>query len=72
MIILVTALGGTWSVEQPDGSVLMFYPTFRYVLASIQMIGGPSSVQISVFHVNTVSHINQNPLDMFDDDTSKK
>ena len=33
LLLLVTALGGTWVVEQPGSSLLEFYPSFRYVLA---------------------------------------
>ena len=44
LIFLCTALGGLWSLEQPGGSLLEFYPTWRFVLHSISKIGGPYSV----------------------------
>ena len=44
LLAVVTCMGGVWTLEQPDGSVLQFYHTFRYFLASVQMAGGPYSV----------------------------
>ena len=44
MIALVTALGGVWSVEQPSGSVLEFYPAWRFVTNKIFEHGGDHAV----------------------------
>ena len=44
MIALVTALGGLWSLEQPSGSVLEYYPTWRHLMAKIFDQGGVHSV----------------------------
>ena len=44
LILLITALGGAWSLEQPQGSLLEFYPTWRFILQMISKIGGPSAV----------------------------
>ena len=41
LILLSTALGGAWTLEQPSGSLLEFYPTWRFVLAAICKSGGP-------------------------------
>ncbi|CAE7339844.1 unnamed protein product [Symbiodinium sp. CCMP2456] len=35
LIYLVTGLGGTWFVEQPNQSVLEYYPTFRKMLMDL-------------------------------------
>ena len=40
MIMLVTALGGCWTVEQPAGSVLNFYPSWRETTAGVFRCGG--------------------------------
>ena len=44
LIILVTALGGVWTLEQPSGSVLEYYPTFRWIMANIFTCGGDYAV----------------------------
>ena len=44
LIILVTALGGVWTLEQPSGSVLEYYPTFRWIMANIFTCGGNHAV----------------------------
>lgn len=44
MIALVTALGGVWTVEQPSGSVLEFYPTWRFITNKIFEHGGLHAV----------------------------
>ena len=44
MVALVTALGGLWSLEQPSGSVLEYYPTWRHLMAKIFENGGVHSV----------------------------
>ena len=35
LLLVVTALGGTWAVEQPENSVLEFFPPFMYILANL-------------------------------------
>ena len=44
LVLLCTALGGCWSLEQPSGSLLEFYPTWRFILLSICESGGPFAV----------------------------
>lgn len=44
LILLCTALGGAWTLEQPSGSLLEFYPTWRFILDMICKSGGASSV----------------------------
>ena len=44
MLLLATCLGGAWTLEQPRGSCLNFYPTFRYMLGQIFASGGPNAV----------------------------
>ncbi|CAL1154504.1 unnamed protein product [Cladocopium goreaui] len=44
LVLLATALGAAWTLEQPDGSVLEFYPAWRTVMQSIFAIGGPRAV----------------------------
>lgn len=44
LILLTTCLGGVWTVEQPLGSVLEFYNTFRRIVKSIYDTGGPFAV----------------------------
>lgn len=48
LVILATCLGGVWSWEQPDGSVMNFYPSFREMLCSIFGTGGPYAVIASM------------------------
>ena len=44
LVLLCTALGGTWTIEQPLGSVLEFYPVFRKMMQSIYKCGGIHAV----------------------------
>ena len=44
LILLCVALGGLFTLEQPSGSLLEFYPTWRYVLSMICESGGTSAV----------------------------
>lgn len=44
LIILATVLRGAWTLEQPNGSVLEFYPTWRTVLRNIFSVGGIGAV----------------------------
>ncbi|CAL1139816.1 unnamed protein product, partial [Cladocopium goreaui] len=37
---------GAWSLEQPSGSLLEFYPTWRFILASIFRCGGDRAVTL--------------------------
>ena len=45
-MLLATALGAAWTLEQPDGSVLEFYPAWRTVMQSIFAIAGPRAVSV--------------------------
>ncbi|CAK9101508.1 Uncharacterized protein SCF082_LOCUS47470 [Durusdinium trenchii] len=45
LLLLCTALGGVWILEQPSGSLLPFYPAFREVMQSIFETGGIQAVQ---------------------------
>ena len=45
-MLLATALGAAWTLEQPDGSVLEFYPAWRTVMQSIFAISGPRAVSV--------------------------
>jgi hypothetical protein len=40
MVLLITAMDGVWTVEQPSGSLLEFYPAWREVVNSIFRCGG--------------------------------
>lgn len=44
LALLATALGGVWTVEQPLGSVLEFYPAFRRLLQRVFACGGEYAV----------------------------
>ena len=44
LVALATCLGGVWTLEQPSGSLLEYYPAWRYVVANIFRCGGPTSV----------------------------
>ena len=46
LVLLATALGAAWTLEQPDGSVLEFYPAWRTVMQSIFAIAGPRAVSV--------------------------
>ncbi len=51
MCALVTCLGGVWSVEQPSGSILNYYPAWRALVQGVCNTGGPHSV--SCLHLVT-------------------
>lgn len=58
MVLLVTSLGGHWSVEQPSGSLLEFYPSWRAILRSIFNSGGPDAAwALKLFEVASNSFI---------------
>ena len=42
----MTSLGGTWMVEQPENSVLEFFPPFQAVLAALHDAFGGCAVPI--------------------------
>ena len=42
-MIVVTALGGTWGLEQPNSSCLEFFPTFRAFLNNMLDSHGSSA-----------------------------
>ncbi|CAE7194767.1 unnamed protein product [Symbiodinium sp. CCMP2456] len=44
LILLVVALGATYTLEQPAGSLLEYFPLFRHVLQRVQQWGGDISV----------------------------
>ena len=44
LVLLCTALGGAWSLEQPSGSLLEFYPTWRFIMNMVCNSGGPQAV----------------------------
>lgn len=44
MVLLATVLGGCWSLEQPGGSLLEYYPTWRMVIRKVFEWGGPYAV----------------------------
>jgi len=46
LVLLCTALGGAWSLEQPSGSLLEYFPTWTYVMRKIFDNGGPQAVHI--------------------------
>ena len=46
-----TCLGGLWSLEQPDGSVMNFYPSFRYMMDRVFAVGGPYAVVSPVLSI---------------------
>ena len=48
LLILTVALGGVFVLEQPGGSLLEFYPTFRWALAQLIEIHGIDAAQNSV------------------------
>ena len=47
LVLLCTALGGAWSLEQPSGSLLEYFPTWTYVVRKIFDNGGPEAVTSS-------------------------
>ena len=51
MILLATALGGAWSMEQPSGSLAEYYPSFREMLRNIFDIGGPTAVWVPMLSI---------------------
>lgn len=40
LLLLVTACGGCWILEQPGSSTLEFYPTFRWAITRLIDIDG--------------------------------
>lgn len=57
LVLLTTCLGGAWTVEQPGGSLMDFFPTWRFVVQNLFRVGGPAAVRSSVFLVP--KHLNQ-------------
>lgn len=53
LLILTSCLGGVFILEQPGGSILEFYPTFRWVLARIVNIFGLQSVARTSWKMGT-------------------
>lgn len=52
LLLLTMALGGFWSLEQPSGSLLEFYPTWRFILQSAVNCGGPFAVLSLTMHAH--------------------
>ena len=50
LVLLCTALGGCWTLEQPNGSYQSYYPAWRYIVESIFNTGGPMAVRASAFN----------------------
>ena len=44
MVALTTCLGGLWTVEQPGGALLEFYPSWREIMNQLFEHGGPKCV----------------------------
>ena len=44
LVLLCCALGGVWTLEQPSGSLLEYYPTWRETMNNIFRVGGPFAV----------------------------
>ena len=61
LILLATALGGIWSLEQPGGAITEYYPAFRLTLQHIFECGGPTAVRAWIFEkvYNTSTHPTQ-------------
>lgn len=67
LLILTSCLGGVFILEQPGGSILEFYPTFRWALARIVDIFGLQSELASVDHFsfNIISHVEKLPVHLW-------
>ena len=48
LALLATALGGVWTLEQPSGSLLEYYPTWRQAMNMMFKCGGEYAVSPSV------------------------
>ena len=48
LILLNTAFGGAWTLEQPKGSVLEYYPRWRRMMQAVWDHGGPFAASDSV------------------------
>ena len=59
LIFLCCSLGGVWSLEQPSGSLLEFYPTWRFTLNAICKCLGHHSVRVLFFNGGTMYRIYQ-------------
>lgn len=46
LLMLVTALGGCWVVEQPELSVLEFFPPYQTLLAALYQASGGTAVTL--------------------------
>lgn len=43
--MLVTALGGTWAIEQPNGSTFEFFPVFQELMLALYKAQGGSAAR---------------------------
>ena len=59
LIFLCCSLGGVWSLEQPSGSLLEFYPTWRFTLNAICKCLGHHSVRVLFFNGGAMHRIYQ-------------
>lgn len=55
IIILASALGAAWVVEQPSGSMLEFYPTFRRAITRLMATCGIQAAKCSVWSTCSTS-----------------
>ncbi|CAE7655431.1 unnamed protein product [Symbiodinium sp. CCMP2592] len=47
---LITACGGCWILEQPSGSLMEYYPTWRHLLVALFQVDGMGAVGSPVRH----------------------
>ena len=58
MILLSTALGGVWSLEQPSGSIAEYYISFREMLRRIVAVVAPIVGDVHVSQTRVVLYDN--------------
>ena len=47
LVMLVTAMGGTWALEQPNGSCFEFFPAFQQVVLNMMTANKGPAAQTS-------------------------
>ena len=73
LLMLATCLGGAWVLEQPGGSALEFYPTFRWLITRLIAIDGVKSVwdlvaegfQLHINHRHQLPHFLKKSLHLW-------
>lgn len=55
LVLLACALGGAFTLEQPSGSLLEFYPAWREVMMNICRVGGNYAVLGLNLHQRLIS-----------------